>query len=163
MTLCSQRKSFPATLNHWDVCHRAGFFFPEKAMEPHSSTLSWNIPWMEEPAWWAAVHGVAKSRTWLKQLSSNSRVSPAFDTIYLKTEQSLLRIDLGSSVPLGWIWLKGVKVEVGVRWGHDMKVWPSLWAESTSLGGWLLVYFFPNNLSVSASPIIPWPSIRPAT
>ena len=25
------------------------FTFPEKAMAPHSSTLSWKIPWMEEP------------------------------------------------------------------------------------------------------------------
>ena len=31
-------------------------------MAPHSSTLAWKIPWTEEP-WWAAVHGVAKSRT----------------------------------------------------------------------------------------------------
>ena len=36
----------------------------EKAMAPHSSTLAWKIPWMEEPGW-AAVHGVAKSWTWL--------------------------------------------------------------------------------------------------
>ena len=88
-------------------------------MEPHSSTLAWRIPWMEEPgglqsmgslrvrhdwatslslfiscigegngnplqcsclenprdggAWWAAVYGVAQSRTWLKRLSSSSR------------------------------------------------------------------------------------------
>ena len=34
---------------------------PEKAMATHSSTLVWKIPWMEEPAWQAAVHGVAKS------------------------------------------------------------------------------------------------------
>ena len=91
---------------------------PEKAMAPHSSTLAWKIPWMEEPsglqsmaslesdtterlpfhfslscigegngnplkcsclgnprdggAWWAAVYGVAQSRTRLKQLSSSS-------------------------------------------------------------------------------------------
>ena len=82
----------------------------EKAMAPHSSTLAWKIPWMEEPgrlesmgslrvghelrtslslscigegngnplqcyclgnprdggAWWAAVSGVAQSRTQLK-------------------------------------------------------------------------------------------------
>ena len=92
----------------------------EKAMAPHSSTLAWKIPWMEEPgglqsmgslrvdtterlhfhfhfslscigegngnrlqcsclenprdggAWWAAVYGVAQSRTRLKQLSSSS-------------------------------------------------------------------------------------------
>ena len=85
------------------------------AMAPHSSTLAWKIPWMEEPgrlqsirslrvrhdwvtslslscigggngnplqysclenpreggAWWAAVYGVAQSRTWLKRLSSS--------------------------------------------------------------------------------------------
>ena len=90
----------------------------EKAMAPHSSTLAWKIPWMEEPgrlqsmgslgvghdwatsvsfslscigerngnplqcsclenprdggAWWAAVYGVAQSRTPLKRLSSSS-------------------------------------------------------------------------------------------
>ena len=25
------------------------FLLPEKAMAPHSSTLAWKIPWMEEP------------------------------------------------------------------------------------------------------------------
>ena len=163
MTLCSQRKSFPAALNHWDVCHRV-VFFPG---EGNGNPLQYFC--LEHPmgvgAQWAAVHRVAKSWTWLNHFSSSSssRISPRFDTIYLKTEQSLLRMDLGSSVPFGWIWLKGVKVEVGVGWGHDVKVWPSLWAEGTSLGGWPVVYFFPNNLSVSASPIIPWPSMRPAT
>ena len=34
----------------------------EKAMAPHSSTLAWKNP-MDEGAWWAAVHGVAKSQT----------------------------------------------------------------------------------------------------
>ena len=28
---------------------------PEKAMAPHSSTLAWKIPWMEEPADLAAA------------------------------------------------------------------------------------------------------------
>ena len=83
-------------------------------MAPHSSTLAWKLPWMEEPgrlqsmglgrvrhdwatslsrigegngsplqcsclesprdggAWWAAVYGVAQSRTRLKRLSSSS-------------------------------------------------------------------------------------------
>ena len=35
----------------------------EKEMETHSSTLSWEIPWMEEPGGLHTVHGVAKSRT----------------------------------------------------------------------------------------------------
>ena len=83
-------------------------------MAPHSSTLAWKIPWMEEPgrlqsmgslrvgrdwatslsclgegngnplhysclenprdrgAWWAAVHGVTKSRTWLSNFTFTS-------------------------------------------------------------------------------------------
>ena len=90
----------------------------EKAMAPHSSTLAWKIPWMEElvgcrpwgpkesdsteqlhfhfslsctgegngnplqcsclenprngGAWWAAIYGVAQSRTRLKRLSGSS-------------------------------------------------------------------------------------------
>ena len=31
-------------------------------MAPHSSTLAWKNP-MDGGAWWAAVHGVPKSRT----------------------------------------------------------------------------------------------------
>ena len=40
------------------------------AMAPHSSTLAWKIPWTEEPG--RLQHGVAKSRTRLKRLSSSS-------------------------------------------------------------------------------------------
>ena len=89
----------------------------KKAMAPHSSTIAWKIPWMEEPgglqsmeswrvghdwetslsriregngnplqctclenprdsgAWWAAIYGIAWSRTWLKRLSSSSSSS----------------------------------------------------------------------------------------
>ena len=39
----------------------------EKEMATHSSVLAWRIP-----AWWAAVYGVAQSRTRLKWLSSSS-------------------------------------------------------------------------------------------
>ena len=35
-------------------------------MAPHSSTLAWKIPWMEEPG---GLHGVAKSRTWLSDFT----------------------------------------------------------------------------------------------
>ena len=37
-------------------------------MAPHSSTLGWKIPWMEEPGG-AAVHGVTKSRTRLSDVT----------------------------------------------------------------------------------------------
>ena len=103
--------------NHLGILSRVYTFLyykMEKAMAPHSSTLAWKIPWMEEPgglqstgsrkvsydwatslscigegngnplqcsclenprdggAWWAAVYGVAQSRTRLKRLSSSS-------------------------------------------------------------------------------------------
>ena len=40
----------------------------EKAMATQSGTLAWKIPWMEG-AWYAAVHVVAKSRTWLRDFT----------------------------------------------------------------------------------------------
>ena len=53
--------------------HRSSYLYTlmrtsEKAMASHSSTLAWKIPWTEE-AWWAAVHGVTKSRTWLSDFT----------------------------------------------------------------------------------------------
>ena len=41
----------------------------EKGMATHSSALAWRIP-MERAAWQATVHGVAKSWTWQKWLST---------------------------------------------------------------------------------------------
>ena len=43
----------------------------EKEMATHSSILAWRIP-MDRGAWWAAVYGVAQSRTRLKRLSNSS-------------------------------------------------------------------------------------------
>ena len=43
----------------------------EKEMATHSSVLAGRIPGTGEP-WWAAVYGVAQSRTWLKLLSNSS-------------------------------------------------------------------------------------------
>ena len=56
-----------------DMTERLHFHFHalEKEMATHSSALAWRIPGMG--AWWAAVYGVAQSRTPLKQLSSSSR------------------------------------------------------------------------------------------
>ena len=38
-------------------------------MEPHSSTLAWKIPWMEEPGRLHAVHGVAEGQTQLNDFT----------------------------------------------------------------------------------------------
>ena len=42
----------------------------EKEMATHSSVLAWRIPGTGG-AWWAAVYGVAQSRTRLKRFSSH--------------------------------------------------------------------------------------------
>ena len=50
----------------------------EEGIATHSSTLAWRIP-VDGEAWWAAVHGVAKSQTPLKQLgmhAHNSNLRP---------------------------------------------------------------------------------------
>ena len=106
-------------LYHWvtrEPCHYCikSLLLGSTLLAPHSSTLAWKIPWMEEPgrlqsmgslrvghdwatslscigegngnplqcsclenprdggAWWAAIHGVVQSQTWLKRLSSSS-------------------------------------------------------------------------------------------
>ena len=41
----------------------------EEGMTAHFSILSWRNP-MDKGAWWATVHGVTKSRAWLKWLST---------------------------------------------------------------------------------------------
>ena len=40
----------------------------------HSSILAWRIP-MDRGAWRATVHGVTKSRTQLKQLSTQAQIT----------------------------------------------------------------------------------------
>ena len=46
-------------------------------MATHSSILAWRIPWTEEPGGLHTVHGVAKSWTRLKQLSTQpARMCP---------------------------------------------------------------------------------------
>ena len=41
----------------------------EEVMATHSRILAWRIP-MDRGSWWVTVHGVAKSQTQLKQLST---------------------------------------------------------------------------------------------
>ena len=48
----------------------------EQEMATHSSVLAWRIP--GTGAWWAAVYGVAQSRTRLKRFSSSSSSNSAF-------------------------------------------------------------------------------------
>ena len=42
---------------------------PEKAMAPHSSTLAWKIPWMEEPAGLQSMGSLRVGHDWATSLS----------------------------------------------------------------------------------------------
>ena len=58
-------KNLPAMWETW--VWSLGWEDPlEEGMETHSSILAWRIP-MDRRTWWAAVHGVTKSRTWLSK------------------------------------------------------------------------------------------------
>ena len=43
----------------------------KEGMATYSSSLAWENP-IDRRAWWATVHGVAKSKTLLKQLSMHA-------------------------------------------------------------------------------------------
>ena len=54
-------KNPPATPETWLQC--LGWEDPlEEGMANHSNILAWRIP-MDRGAWWATVHGIAKSDT----------------------------------------------------------------------------------------------------
>ena len=128
-------------------------------MAPHFSTLTWKIPWMEEPgrlqsmgllrvgqdwatsislslsfigegngkplqcsclenprdggAWWAAVYGVAQSRTRLKQLSSSR------NTKVIQTQFPLSSCSANRGLPLWLRWWK-IRLQFGRPEFHGM-------------------------------------------
>ena len=55
-------KDLPAILETWVVF--LGWDDPLEGMATHSSILAWRVP-MDRGAWWAIVHGVAKSYDWV--------------------------------------------------------------------------------------------------
>ena len=55
----------------------------EEDMVTHSSILAWRIP-MARGAWWAIVHRVVKSWTWLTWLSTHAWMSNSSNTICWK-------------------------------------------------------------------------------
>ena len=63
----------------------------QEGMAAHPSILAWRIP-MDRGAWRAAAYSVAQSHTWLKQLSSSSRLK-AQDITALLIEELKVKID----------------------------------------------------------------------
>ena len=52
-------------INHCDTLH----FLKEKAMAPHSGTLAWEIPWMEEPGRLQSMGSLRVGHDWATSLS----------------------------------------------------------------------------------------------
>ena len=77
-------------------------------MAPHSSTLAWKIPWMEE----SAVHGVAKSRTGLSDFTFTFHFHALEKE--MATHSSVLAWRIPGSVEPGGLPSKGSH-----RVGHD--------------------------------------------
>ena len=46
----------------------------EEGKATHSSALAWRIP-MDSGAWWATVHGVAKSQTRVSDKAQHSKIN----------------------------------------------------------------------------------------
>ena len=126
----------------------------EKAVAPHSSTLAWKIPWMED-AWWAAVHGVTKSRTQLSDFTftfhfhalekemathssglawENPRDRGAWWAAVYRVAQSrtrLKRLSSSSSSEYPYIILFSIIVDICWRnWVSHPVPFPSIWNDS---------------------------------
>jgi len=127
-------------------------------MGPHSSTLAWKIP-MNRGAWWAAIHGVAKSQTRLsdftftfpfhaseKEMASHSIV-PAWRIPGMGEPGGLLSMGL-HRVRHDWSDLAAAAV--------PQNSWMCLWSicyssgiKGTEIGK--LLFLSPGNLSLSGS------------
>ena len=55
-------------LNLWKLLVPS-IFLPKKAMAPHSSTLAWKIPWMEEPGRLQSMGSLRVGHDWATSLS----------------------------------------------------------------------------------------------
>ena len=68
-------------------------FLWEKAMAPHSSTLAWKIPWMEEPRGLQSMESQRVGHDW----------ATSFSFHFLFTPQSLSQ-KWGHHTPKPWVW-----------------------------------------------------------
>ena len=92
-------------------------------------------------AWWATVHGVAKSQTWLKWLSTHARVMAA----WVKTMRHITKAyDSWLTHQMSWVEGKGgFKEEQRKEGGREASSSSSIWQEACFLGaypagGWFL-------------------------
>ena len=69
-------------------------------MATHSSILNWRIP-KDRRAWWATVHGVAKSWTQLKRLNTQAYLIKVYKgiSLYIQKIQRTLKNSSGRRQP----------------------------------------------------------------
>ena len=90
-------------------------------MATHSRVLAWRIP-VDRGAWWAAVHGVAQSRTGLKRLSGSSSLFLREAPHLPPTQTARLQSPLGP----GLLWV--LSAEWTSCGGHPLPSWSVLHA-----------------------------------
>ena len=96
----------------------------EKAMAPHSSTLAWEIPWMEGPGRLQSMDGVAKSQTRLSDFTFT------FHFNALEKEMATHSSVLAWRIP-GMGEPGGLRSVGSHRVGHD---WSDLTAAAAAIG-----------------------------
>ena len=65
----SQRKAMPKNAQTTSQLNSSHTLVMEKAMAPHSSTLTWKIPWMEEPGRLQSMGSLRVRHDWATSLS----------------------------------------------------------------------------------------------
>ena len=91
----------------------------EKAMAPHSSTLAWKIPWMEEPGGPQSKGLQRVGHDWVTSLHFTWNV-PLVSLIFLK-RSLVFSILLFSSISLHWSLRKAFWSLVSILWNSAFK------------------------------------------
>ena len=104
-------------------CYVFSLVYWEKAMAPHSSTLAWKIPWMEEPGRLQSMGSLRVGHSWVTSLS-------LFTFMHWRRKwQPTLVFLPGESQ--GWGSLVGCRLWGRTRVGHD---WSNLAAAAAAEG-----------------------------
>ena len=110
-------------------------------MAPHSSTLAWKIPWTGG-AWWAAVHGVAKSWTQLSDFTFTFHFYALEKEMATHSSVLAWRIP-GTGEPDGLLSMRSHRV------GHD-------WSDLAAASYYMYILCIPHFLY----PLIYWWTLR---
>ena len=126
----------------WETWVRSlGRKYPlEKEMAPHSSTLAWKIPWMEESARLQSMGSQRVRHEWATKLSSLSLYPQHEGEVFSTTRSETLRICLPSTALqktgvciflLGWSCPPSVSVPWSTTLRKESRTWQTLRRKDT--------------------------------